>query len=370
MKIRRLATDAAALALVIVLMGSGTAFAANATPLSLTVPVGTVLNAGDQHYTVDNGPGATWYAMVDGYYIDQTSGQLQYTLTADVHGVDAGGNAHIQLTGLAVSTTTGATTPIDVEGQIRISSMLNPVYMPLGCTPPPSPPAPQDRPPHDTPNACNSAIPSFFQGNTNLQVTLGSTQPSPHEDGTPQQKQTMMLESPYLNPFGMPIIIASADGSVTIVTTYSVGTIQWTNTRVGGAFGPGSVFGTTPVTGNFNLTSTENENLVTGVATDHGQMYFQNMAPSSLDARGVYKGTSTIPTAGSIDCSSTTGIPGTCTETGFQSSGQFTLQPQPAPHSEDEGAQPRYSITGTYSTTWTVPALTFSSTTTATVSSH
>ena len=67
-----------------------------------------------------------------------------------------------------------------------------------------------------------------------------------------------------------------------------------------------------------------------------------------MNANGGYLGTSTIPHAGSFSC----GL--ACTETGFQDSGSFLLY----------GSQGKSSavITGSYSTTWTVPAFGFSST--------
>ena len=99
------------------------------------------------------------------------------------------------------------------------------------------------------------------------------------------------------------------------------------------------------------MTSGELENLVTGSAIDAGTISFSSMTPSSLDAKGFYVGSSTIPTTGTSDCSASTGIPGTCTETGFQSTGHFTMS----------------GISGSYNTTWGVPALGFSSAVNATV---
>jgi hypothetical protein len=102
------------------------------------------------------------------------------------------------------------------------------------------------------------------------------------------------------------------------------------------------------------MTSNETENLVTGKSTDKGTISFSSMTPSSLNANGHYIGTSTIPTTGTSDCSASTGFPGTCTESGFQSIGQFTMS----------------GISGSYNTTWGVPALGFSASVNATVSHH
>jgi hypothetical protein len=174
-------------------------------------------------------------------------------------------------------------------------------------------------------------------------TVAGSTQTVP---------ETMQIESPYFNPFGAPIVLASMDNSIVIAATYTSGNIIWAGTKVGGAtFG---TLGSTQTSGAFNMTSSEFENLVTGRSMDAGTISFSSMTSSSLDAKGFYVGTSTIPTTGSSDCSASTGIPGTCTETGFQSIGTFTMS----------------GISGSYNTTWGVPALGFSSTVSATVSQH
>jgi hypothetical protein len=85
-------------------------------------------------------------------------------------------------------------------------------------------------------------------------------------------------------------------------------------------------------------------------------------AVPSLDATGGYFGTSTIPHAGASGCGPTTVVAHiqTCTNTGFQDQGHFFLK----------GGQGSSSslIVGSYSSTWTVPAIAIAqSTITATV---
>lgn len=172
--------------------------------------------------------------------------------------------------------------------------------------------------------------------------------------------ETLSIESPYFNPFGGPIVMASPDGAIVIVATYSQGTILWTGTQLAAPLV--GRLGTTPAAGTLTLTGGELENLVTGTAVDSGTIIFSAMTPASLDSSGFYQGSDTIP--GPVgtspypigppapwDCSPVFMIPGACTETGFQSVGQFWGP----------------GMSGSYSTTWGVPAFEFSSAVTATV---
>ena len=175
--------------------------------------------------------------------------------------------------------------------------------------------------------------------------------------GSPQTiPESLNIESPYFNPFGAPIVIASADGAIAIAATYTQGTIVWTGTQVTGPIT--GTLGTASVAGTLGLTTSETENLVTGKTTDSGTIQFSGMTPSSLNANGLYSGTSTIPQNPSVppgqtnpyDCSTLTSIPGTCTETGFQSSGKFTAG----------------LVSGSYTTIWSTPALEFTASITGT----
>ncbi|HEV2389437.1 MAG TPA: hypothetical protein VGS04_01815 [Nitrososphaerales archaeon] len=329
MKRQNVINSALVAAVALLLTSGGSAFAAGNTPqLSMSVS-GQVLYAGNQHYQV-NGAQLV-YAMIDGQQIDPTTAKLQYQLGVNVNGLQVSGNAQIDLTGYIL----GTSTKVTAQGPITVQSIPNPIYIPLGCAPP----------------ACTSAIPTFFQGSSNFQVTMGNNHPM-------TQPETFEMESPYFNPFGAPIVVASTDGAVFIVATYSQGTIQWQNSVVGGQIT--GTFGTNPVRGNFTLTSSENENLVTGTAQDGGHMSFTGMTDPNLNQNGNFAGTSTIPTAGAFDCSSILGTPaGTCTATGFNSVGTFSMN-----------TGPQYNIAGTYQTTWGVPALGFTSSISATTSTH
>jgi hypothetical protein len=192
----------------------------------------------------------------------------------------------------------------------------------------------------------NSEVPFYFVTDTsNVQVTIGGqTQTIP---------ESINIENPYFNPFGAPIVIGSNDGYIGIVATYDQGSILWIGSQVSGQLV--GTLGSTKVSGTMTLNGGELENLVTGQAIDAGTMSFTGMTPSSLNANGLYTGRSTIPAPApypASDCSSyTTGVEGTCTITGFQSTGTFTAG----------------SISGSYSTTWGAPAVTFTTSITATV---
>jgi hypothetical protein len=293
------------------------------------------------------------------------SSKFDYTLSVDVKDLQAKGSAHLEIRGAGDSKKT------TVSGDVSITDMVS-EQIPLGCT-----------------TACNSAIPVFFIGTVNAKVTT--------EDSKPQQIQTgILLESPYFNPWGGPLSIVSTDSpttpSIVIVTTYDKATIDWTSSMVGGALT--GTLGKSAVSGTFTLVSHETENLVTGKAIDDGTMTFSNMTPSTLNVNGKFSGTSFIPQPNTPacalemgifgvpctqDCTSTfalfglPAIPGTCTSTGFQSSGKMSLSAnqQDQNQGNDEGQQggnhQDISVDGTYSTTWMQPALAFLSTATATV---
>ena len=110
------------------------------------------------------------------------------------------------------------------------------------------------------------------------------------------------------------------------------------------------------------------ENFVTGNEYEFGTVAFQGMSPSSLNANGYYVGKSTVPTAGSFDCSALAGLPeGTCTETGLTSTGTFMMHGSSGSTSDWMSGN---SISGSYSVIWPAPSVTFSGTITATVSSQ
>lgn len=243
---------------------------------------------------------------------------------------------------------------------------------------------------------CNSFIPAFFAAAGSVQVTVSAGPGAPHSPPSSFQAE-MLLESPYLNPWGAPILITSADClesggascAIALAATYKVGTIDWSGSQVAGMMQGSLVSGgsVTPVSGTLTLTTNEHEDLVAGTTTDTGTMTFLGFASgvsaTPLTLSGPYHGTSLIPspaapsnspanqacalevatfgTPCAMDCSSMFGLPvtGVCTVTGFQSTGQFDLQSQPLPPVKGQPHQPHFSLTGTYSTTWSVPAIGF-----------
>jgi len=220
--------------------------------------------------------------------------------------------------------------PLRVSGTFQIGGSDSIAGLPAGCTLP-------------TPTSqgnCQQTLPFDFIGTSNVQLTIGGT----------TVPETLVIESPYWNPWGGPIYLASPDGAILIVATYTQGSIIWTGAQTGGTIT--GTLGGSPVSGYFSQTSLEYENLVAGTATDAGTIqFYTNVA--SLNSKGTYTGRDTIPGPGT-DCTSITGLPMTCTETGFQSNGNFRA-----------GA-----LSGSYSTTWGIPAYQFSSTVNGQVSQN
>jgi hypothetical protein len=323
---------------------------------------GTVLNAGDQKYSIHGGSmvtgtilGKSLLASASPTFVsdDTTPPTLNYNLQAEANGLGASGFATFQMSGRTAS---GA--QVQVQSSAQIVGMQS-QSLPIGCT-----------------TTCTSGIPVFFVGVAVTDITIGWS-PTQHITST------MLFESPYFNPWGNPILIVSTDGSIVIATTYDKATLDWKGTTVSGTI-RGSL-GSYPVQGTMALTSNEHEDFVTGVTDyDNGTMSFTNMSPKSLNVQGTYQGTSTIPKPGTFacavvqwlystpctqDCSVYFGtlglpvIPGTCTQTGFQSSGKFSLQGQ----GTSEGGVQTTTVAGSYATTWSAPALGFFSLATASV---
>ena len=307
-------TALTSIAILFILSGTTAAFAATPqTPqtLNLSIPAGGVTNLGNQVYQVSGG--IVGYAEVLGQTLDPGA-TLQYNLVATQTGLTTKGYASLSLSG-----TTGGV-PITMRGTFNIVSSVPGAQ--IG----------------------NSEVPFYFvTGTSNVQVSIGGQSQTIPE--------SINIENPYFNPFGAPIVMGSNDGYIGIVATYNQGNILWIGSQVSGPLV--GTLGTTRVSGTMSLTSGEFENLVTGTAVDAGTMSWSGMTPSSLNANGLYTGKSTIPAPGpDSDCSSyTTGIPGTCTVTGFQSTGNFRTQ----------------SISGSYTTTWGAPAVSFTTSITATL---
>jgi hypothetical protein len=166
----------------------------------------------------------------------------------------------------------------------------------------------------------------------------------------------MQFESGFLNPFGGPIFIASDGGEIFIVATYTASGVSWTGTQLGGT-AVGSLAGA-PVAGGFAMTVSAFEDLKAGTEVESGTIALVGMTPSTLNATGHFSGRSTIPLG--TPCPDVLGFPpGTCQLTGFQSAGEFSMD-----------LASGGSISGSYATSWTVPAVAFTSSVSATVSSN
>lgn len=301
---------------------------------------GGVVSVSAQQYLI-NQSGAFFSATLPAYSI--TSGTLDYSLNATVVGETVTGLASFDLNG---SLSGGGSITIS-SGSVNLFSMIAAVCLPN----------------YDTPSAAGncqandtSAVPAFFVGLATMQVN--STAGNETLANIP-----MLFESAYLNPFGAPIVISSADSTIIIVAPYIRATVNWT-----GAIETGTIsgtFGSISVSGKFNQNASEVEDLITGAANDTGSMTFSDVVDSHgnsipvLLASGTYSGNSSIPLAGSYDCSAELGFPsgsGLCTQTGFQSTGSFSL------HTKS------YDVIGNYSSSWGVPAFGFSGTSSAKVS--
>ena len=341
----------------LLLLGGNVAFASSPSKTLGMTMGGTVQDAGDQKYKVSGGSlvSATilGQTLVTAASPSTTAPTITFSLRAEAVGLTANGVAQFQITGW-----TADGTQVQAQGRAQIVGMQS-QSLPLGCT-----------------TACTSGIPIFFVGVAVTNITIGAS-------STQQVTSTMLFESPYFNPWGNPIMIVSTDGAIVVATTYTKATLDWKGTAVSGTIK--GYLGNAPVAGAMTLSSSEHEDFVTGVTDyDNGTMSFTTTSPTSLNVQGTYQGTSTIPKPGTFacamvqwlystpctqDCSAYFGsiglpvIPGTCTQTGFQSSGKFSLQGQWT----SEGGPHSITISGYYATTWSSPAFGFYSMATATV---
>jgi hypothetical protein len=346
----RVGRSALAAIVVLALLGTNAAFAdsswGTSIPFTFAVgtpaaPTGKVLNFGDQTYNASGGVVVLPLTEIEGQPLKAAT--IQFSLSAEVKGLKAIGVVRFDLEG------TSGGQPISVTGEYGVnntetSTQANAIIISSTGAPCTGRAA----------KAC-SELPLSFIGNALVHVKVGKA-------GSQTLRETVLTENPYLNPFGKPIVIASTNSAIVIVTTYNMGTIVWNGSRVAGAITSGA-FGTPSpktVTGTLGLNSTEHEHLVAGTATDRGTVALTGMSPSIMDAAGNFTGNSVIPTAGELDCSPSFGFPsfppgqGVCTETGFNSMGQYTMSGSSCPSHCD------VTITGQYVTTWTIPALSFS----------
>jgi hypothetical protein len=291
---------------------------------------GVIVSAGNQKWSVSGGNLA---GAQLGQEIVPPGANLQYSLSASVRGLTSTGSVQLSLSG---TTADGQSITFNANGQVvgMIPSVCFPSYS--------SPDANGNCPTTDT-----STIPAFFKAVVSSNETLGTV--------TTTNQLTLLVESPIMSPWGAPIAIVSTDGSVNIVTSYSNAIATWSQVKLTGTLT--GTYNGQQASGSFTQTSNAVENLVTGTEFEFGSVAFQNMSPSSLNAKGYYTGNSSVPTAGSYDCAALAGLPeGTCTETGLASTGSYMMM-----------GQSGSIISGSYVVNWPAPSVTFSGSMTATV---
>jgi hypothetical protein len=300
-----------------------------ATTNTLTLGMGGIItNAGDQHYALSGGQ-----LLAGSVFGQDVSGaSVSYNVNAVVAGLQTHGSGSLAVSG-SLS---------DFKANIQIMGEVPAAIFPLNannnfanCDP--------------SSQACNSEIPLLFTGIATIH--MGST----------QVKLPIAIESAYWNPFGGPIVITSLEDpnspAIFLVVTYNNATIEWQGVQlqgmVGGVMGPNNE----PVAGYYTTVSNSHEDLVAAIEQDSGLISFAGMSPSSLNVHGTFSSITTFSLDGSMDCSPMTGLPeGTCTATGASSLGSFQMN----------GAH-GVKVSGSFSTTWSVPSLTTTTDVIATV---
>ena len=162
-------TALTSIAILMLLGGTTAAFADSPQSLNATM-TGAVTNLGTQTYSV--GGGQVVYAMIDGTPIDANSGTIQYFLFATQSGVTTEGFANVHFTA-----TVGGT-HVSVSGSFQINGADMGAGLPANCS--------------TAAGNCQEILPFDFIGTSNVQFTIG----------TQTQSETLIVESPYWNPFG------------------------------------------------------------------------------------------------------------------------------------------------------------------------
>jgi len=326
-------TTLSILALLFVSSSIGDSYAAS-TPsskqqsLALTITSGSIANAGPQMWTMSGGSLELASDTATSILAAASWNTVSYTMSADVNGLTASGRFYLALTG---TTTAGQAV------NVRVNTIIN-SSLPAVCFPS-----------YSVTGVCasgdTSEIPAYFMAYGHVRVETGSAL-------SPECNIGLVIEDAALNPFGAPIVISSMGGSLLVVATYNHARTEWQGVQTAGTLT--GTLGSTTVSGGFVQAIQTNENYVTGTATDNGQISLVGMSPAGLNSQGHFHGVSTIPTTGTMDCSPA-GLPGTCTETGYVSTGTFTLDPS------------GMSVSGNYNVQWPAPSIIFGGSITAKV---
>jgi hypothetical protein len=314
--------------------------ASSSQPLNLTVN-GIITNAGSQIYSFSGGTVAAPGNVGPDVLSPGTS--INFQVSAFVRQLNTNGHGSIS------------------DGKSTVSITINGEN--------PAAVFPLDPTGNNCASNCNSQIPFAFTGmaviSSQGQGQGGWGQGDDEgQQGNQPTGVPILIESPYWNPGGAPILIVSLDSpttpSIFLIVSYSHATIDWFGVTVSGTVS-GTLGGYTGlVQGAYSSVTISHEDLVAGVEHDAGTISFSSMTPSSLNANGFLGGTTNIANPGA-DCSSFFGMPtgsGICLLTGATSSGSFYMF--------GHGG----SIKGTYSTVWSTPSLFTTTTVAATVSQH
>jgi hypothetical protein len=301
----------------------GAAQAKEAQQLSLSLQ-GSILDI--QSHAYFHSASELVSAKILGYQLASGSA-FSYQLSAFVKGFKAVGNAEIELSG---RTQDGL--KISLQADIVIGGMVPAEKFPVGCEDP----------------DCTSAIAAFYLGKGLVKVRV---------DGQDNREvrtipMAFALESAHLNPFGNPIVVLSVnekgqpDGKVVIIAKYQKATIKWNGVKLGGSVS--GTLGGGQVLGFFQMTVQAEEDLFKGTEKEVGTIALRDMSNPLLNVAGTFQGKSIIPTDQTKDCSSQLNLPsGTCTITGFMSSGQFVA------------VNSQVIVRGSYELTWMLPAVAF-----------
>jgi hypothetical protein len=305
--------------LVLVLLGGSQAFAASPLKFSAT-GAGGVTDAGTQVYLLRGGQVAAF--IFQGTNENPSTLQLRYSLSAVVSSRGVTGRANLEISSQGSDSNPG----LDIQVQTNINSSIG---IPVGT----------------------SQVPFYLTGPATINV-----------QGSGSYNTIMQFESPWWNPFGGPLLFASADGSFVLVATYTVGIINWRNVQDQGLIT--GTLGSKGFTGTFTQNATAIEDMVTGKEIDLGTMQLTGLPAPYGTVTGHYLGSSYIPTS----TAEPEGLPvcpaidpsnlGVCTETGDVSTGHFFLSGQ------------GLSLIGQYNTNWNIPSTTFATSVSGTGTSH
>lgn len=325
-----------AFAMIVLIIPFGTGIAAadsgnsgtSGSNVSLSM-AGYVMNAGTQVYSLSGGQ-LVMGSEIMGHWVDSQTSSLQYSMFSVVHGMNVWGVSHFVLEAQTMDGQDPQSVTVEAWTFINESQSMP---IPVGCV-----------------TNCTSEIPLFFVGGSEAIVKMGGQ--------TITMPLVTTIESPYLNPFGGPIVISmmtqKGDPAIVLIAKYNVGTINWYGVKMGGIVAQTNGVTQSAHLGSFTMYVNSKENLVTGVEYDRGRIALMGVKGDNFEGR--FYGISTVPKTGEYDCSSMFWLPpGTCTMTGLESAGTMNLR----------GGN--FVLTGSYETMWAIPAVGFASSVRATL---